>query len=125
MSVRRSRLLRLLVAMVLCLQSGLAMAHCLRLTAAQEAFRLVVCTPNGLVDIDAPTDPDGPAKGKAAQAGFCLACHVLPDMVLPGPVIMALPVPLPTAGPLLAWDDAALPQTRAPPYVSTGPPALS
>jgi hypothetical protein len=125
--LRRARLLRVLLALVLCLQSGLAAAHCLRFAAApaHQAFHVEICTSEGimLMDLGGTSDQDAPFGHD--HAGFCLACHGLPQMVLPEPASVPLPVSGLTAAPQATPE--ALPPlgARAPPYASRAPPALS
>jgi hypothetical protein len=125
MSVMRQ--LRLLLALALCLQSGLAMAHCLRLVASaqHQPFHVEICTPDGPVTLDLAVPEDGQDRHDSQHAGICLVCHGLPQAVLPAPAefpapsvaLMALPpVPMHPAAPLGA---------RAPPYHPTGPPSVS
>lgn len=122
-----ARLLRLLLALVLCLQSGLAAAHCLRLAAApaHKAFHVEICTADGIVlmDLGGASDQDAPAGHD--HAGFCLACHGLPQMVLAEPASVPLPVSRLVAAPQATPE--ALPPlgARAPPYASRAPPTFS
>jgi hypothetical protein len=122
------RLLRLFFALVLCLQSGLAMAHCLRMAspAGHHAFHVEICTPEGIVTVDLGAEGSGETGGHGEDhAGFCLACHGAPQATLPSPP--GLPVPLATsfALPPLPLHAAAPLSARAPPYSPTGPPTLS
>lgn len=117
--------LRLLLALVLCVQSSLAMAHCLRLVepAPHQPFQVEICTPDGIILVDM----GGPAPEHDHQsdhAGFCMACHGMAQAVLPTPPSLTLPglpytlqapLPLHAAAPLVA---------RAPPYRPTGPPTF-
>lgn len=124
---RTPRSLVWLFALVLCLQSSLAMAHCLRLASpvTSHGFLVEICTVDGLVTMDLAEPGDAPA-GHAGQDGvFCVSCHALPNVVLPAPA--ELPAPR-----LLIVRQVALPAppvpalgARAPPYRPTGPPRLS
>lgn len=122
-----ARLLRLLLALVLCLQSGLAAAHCLRLAAApaHKAFHVEICTSEGIVLMDLGGTSDQDAPSGHDHAGFCLACHGLPQLVLAEPASVPLPVSRPAAAPQATPE--ALPPlgARAPPYASRAPPAFS
>ena len=124
---RGLRLLRLLLALVLCLQSSLAAAHCLRMTSAPQhkAFHVEICTAEGIVVVNLGGAGDQDAPHDHDHAGFCLACHGLPQVVLPEPPA----VPLPTERPVVASHvpPEALPPlgARAPPYGSRAPPTLS
>jgi hypothetical protein len=125
--LRRARLLRVLLALVLCLQSGLAAAHCLRFAAApaHQAFHVEICTSEGimLMDLGGTSDQDAPFGHD--HAGFCLACHGLPQLVLAEPASVPLPVSGLTAAPQATPE--ALPPlgARATPYASRAPPAFS
>ncbi|MFN7309086.1 MAG: DUF2946 family protein [Alphaproteobacteria bacterium] len=121
------RPLRLILALVLCLQSGLAMAHCLRMAApaGHQPFHVEICTVDGIVTLDLAEPGDGQGQHDGQQAGFCLVCHGLPHVALPAPtelpaphvtLIVLPPLPLHASAPLGA---------RAPPYEPTGPPTLS
>jgi hypothetical protein len=125
--LRGVRLLRVLLALVLCLQSGLAAAHCLRLAAApaHQALHVEICTAEGIVLMDLGGTSDQDAPSGHDHAGFCLACHGLPQMVLAEPASVPLPVSRPVAAPQATPE--ALPPfgARAPPYISRAPPAFS
>jgi hypothetical protein len=118
-------ILRLLLALALCLQSSLAMAHCLRLTGGDTPFHVTICTAEGLVQVDlggGDAAPQGDAQHAVPPCPFCQAPaqFVLDDPPsLPLPRLVALAVEAP---PALA---APPPPARAPPYRPTGPPALS
>lgn len=131
MSAPATRLSRLLLALVLCLQSGLAMAQCLRMAAPTggAGLHLEICTAEGLVTIALPGDladgQDGKADTPASRGIFCPVCHGLPQVDLPPPV--ELPAPRLAAAPVAWLAPAPVPALggRAPPYRPTGPPALS
>lgn len=121
------RALTLGLALVLCLQSGLAMAHCLRMTATlgHQPFKVEICTAEGLVALDLGGTPDGEGHGGEEHAGFCLICNGVPPLALPAPSEVAAPLVIGTvqlAGPGLSLLPLG---ARAPPYRPTGPPALS
>jgi hypothetical protein len=121
-----ARLLRLLVALALCLQSGFATAHCLRLAGAatHTAFYVEICTLDGIIQMDlGGGGQDAPAGHD--HAGFCLACHGLPQVLLPEPA--SIPLPALHLAVTLQATAVALPPlgARAPPYASRAPPALS
>jgi hypothetical protein len=114
-----------LIALVLLLQVVLAPAHCLAMVAAPGGLDTVVCSPDGVRTIH--VGPDGQElPAHEATRGFCLACHGLPQTLLPeAPVTPAAAWSF--VG--LAWHAAGAetlpPAARAPPYRPTGPPALS
>ncbi|MBS7792323.1 hypothetical protein KTR66_20190 [Roseococcus sp. SDR] len=121
------RLLSWVLALVLCLQSGLALAHCLRMgnPAGHQPFPVEICTAEGLVKIDLGDAQDGEGERQGAPAAFCLACHGLPQITLPAPTDVAAPLVAFTARPPSAAADAAPLGARAPPYRPTGPPRFS
>lgn len=123
----RRRALSLVLALVLCLQSGLAMAHCLRMAApaGHTPFQVEICTPKGLVTLDLGESGEGEGQGETRHAGFCPACHAVPHAVLPPPSLTPLPSLAATAPPPLPHEAGAPPSARAPPYRPTGPPVLS
>jgi hypothetical protein len=125
--LRSVRVLRVLLALVLCLQSGLAAAHCLRLAVApaHEAFHVEVCTSEGIVlmDLGGTSDQDAPVGQD--HAGFCLACHGLPQMVLTEPASVLLPVSRPVAAPRAIPEATPPPGAPGLPYASRAPPAFS
>lgn len=110
---------------MLLLQSGVALAHCLRAMAPADGLLVELCAVEGkrllLLGRDgAPIEAPQPA----AESGFCPACHGLPQLVLPAPALLVL-APLRAAMP--AWHAAGealrLPPARAPPYATRAPPA--
>jgi hypothetical protein len=123
----RRRALSLVLALVLCLQSGLAMAHCLRMAASpgHTPFQVEICTPEGLVTLDLGESGEGDGQGETRHAGFCPACHAVPHAALPAPTLTPLPILAATAPPPLPREALAPAGARAPPYRPTGPPALS
>jgi cytochrome c553 len=121
------RLLRVLLALVLCLQSGLAAAQCLRLAAApaHKAFHVEICTSEGIVLMDLGGTSDQDAPSGHDHAGFCLACHGLPETVLPEPASVPLPVSRPVAAPRAASKATPPVGARAAPYAPRAPPTFS
>ena len=115
-----------LIAMILLLQVVLAPAHCLAMvTSTAVGIDTVICSPDGTRTIH--VGPDGKQlPAHEATRGFCVACHGLPQTVLPE--APTTPSPAWTfVG--LAWHAAGAetlpPAARAPPYRPTGPPTLS
>lgn len=125
MSVLRQ--LRLLLALVLCLQSGLAMAHCLRMAApaGHQPFHVEICTAEGIVTLDLAVPGEGQGQHDGQHAGFCLVCHGLPHVALPAPAELPVPHVTLIALPPLPLHASAPLGARAPPYEPTGPPTLS
>ncbi|MGX9964146.1 DUF2946 family protein [Roseomonas sp. F4] len=127
MSRLAARTLRLIFALVFCLQSGLAMAHCARLAvqgpAMPGALQMVICTSDGLVTMDM-SDPDQDGRGTPQQAvsDFCLACHVLPSADLAPPVEVPAPRLIAVDVPGVSRSSVLPLGARAPPYRPTGPP---
>lgn len=120
------RLLRLFFALVLCLQSGLAMAHCLRMAspAGHQAFHVEICTPEGIVTVDLGAPGSGETGGHGEDhAAFCLTCHGAPQAAPLAPPGLPVPTLTRLAPPPLPLHAAAPPGARAPPYQPTGPPA--
>jgi hypothetical protein len=122
-----ARLLRLLLALVLCLQSGLAAAHCLRFAAApaHQALHVEICTAEGIVLMDLGGTSDQDAPFGHDHAGFCLACHGLPQLVLAEPASVPLPVSGLTAAPQATPEALPPLSARATPYASRAPPVFS
>lgn len=121
-----------LLALLLLGQSAAAAAHCLRalnpLPATVDAalsglsWPIPICTPEGMRLLDAT--PDAPEDESPAhfEVGFCLACHALPQALLPVPPFLPKPAwtlvaaqPLPEAPP-------PRPFARGPPGLPRGPP---
>ena len=119
----RPFLIRLLAA-VLLLQSGVAVAHCLRGMGGADGMLVEICSTDGMRTIR--LDPHGePVTEHApgAEGGFCPICHGLPGMSLPEPFRLATPAWLGTS---VTWQMAGAervrPPARAPPYVTRAPP---
>lgn len=128
MILRLGRTLRLLLAMVLWLQSSLAMAHCVRVAAGASghaSFRVEICTADGLVVMEMAETGDADGNAGQEHVGFCLACHGLPQAALPEPAGMAEPWRAPSAAIFVAQRQALPYGARAPPYAPRGPPHLS
>lgn len=127
MSASIKRSVRLILALVLCLQSGLAMAHCLRMAApaGHQPFHVEICTADGIVLLDLADSEDGPTHHDGPRSGFCLVCHGLPHVALPVPAELPAPRVTLIARPPLPLHASAPLGARAPPYHPTGPPALS
>nr|WP_272876123.1 DUF2946 family protein [Neoroseomonas soli] len=107
------------------LQVVLAPAHCLAMATVPAALETVLCSPDGMRTIH--LGPDGQEmSGHAPDEGFCPGCHGLPQVVLPEPLAVALPVMTVATGP--AWHPAAPealpPPARGPPSGPRAPPAF-
>lgn len=115
-----------LLALLFCMQSSLALAHCGRLRMAMPAeagaFLVVICTSQGLVTVDMSSPGDRDEAPQQAKSDLCLACHVMPSIDLPAPIAIATPLALPVEA-RFVQRHAALPSgARSPPYHPTGPP---
>ncbi|MBR0680803.1 hypothetical protein GXW74_09915 [Roseomonas eburnea] len=114
-----------LIAAVLLLQVLLAPAHCLAMVAAPAGLETVVCAPDGMRTIHVGPDGQEMPAHEASQ-GFCLACHGLPQAMMPDAPRVTGPAWIAT---LVTWHAAQAktlpPAARAPPYRPTGPPTLS
>jgi hypothetical protein len=77
------------LALLLALQWGTALAHCLRHAAPQPHATITVCTSEGLVAMPWPGDP-APATQPAPMA--CPACAALAAIDPPAPPALAQPV---------------------------------
>lgn len=122
----RPFLIRLLAA-VLLLQSGVAVAHCLRDIAAGEGMLVEICSAEGIRTIrlgvqgEPVSEPDGEMAG-----GFCPICHGLPVVMLPEPPGVATRAWLDG---IASWrgfgTDAPPSSARAPPYTTRAPPVIA
>ena len=124
----RGRIFRLAMALVLCLQSSLAMAHCLRLgapAAGPAPLQVEICTLDGLVTIDLADEGSPPEQDAQPRGRVCLACHALSCSLLPEPPLLAERLARPIAAALAVHPAPARPGARAPPYASRAPPGLS
>lgn len=126
MASLRSLLIRVLAA-VLLLQSGVAVAHCLRGMGAGEGMLVEICSAEGIrtLRLDARGEPAAD-HAPATEAGFCPACHGLPAVDLPLPPLLSTPAWLSEA---VAWamapGDCWQPPARAPPYTTRAPPVTA
>lgn len=119
--LRRS-LLRLLAVLML-LQSGVAVAHGLRAMGAAAPWLVEICTSEGRRTVALGEDGQpAPEQGPQGE-GFCPACHALPEVVLPTPPMLATPVHY-SAGPHQhpGKPPAERPRQRAPPQNPRAPP---
>ena len=113
-----------LIAALLLVQSVLAPALCLA-HAASAGLATVICSPYG--DRTVHLGADGQELPTPdAKAGFCLACHALPQADLPAAPMLSTPA---EPGSAIIWsatgDAGWRPAARAPPYEPTGPPAFA
>ncbi|MDB5416214.1 MAG: hypothetical protein JWR10_4549 [Rubritepida sp.] len=122
----RSLLIRLMVALLF-IQSGAAMAHCLR-AMAHDGTLIEICSTDGMrtIRLDAAGEPLQEQAPGSDEGSFCPVCHGLPAVTLPEPPMLAMP----------AWDGAAItwhaagierlrPPARAPPYSTRAPPTIT
>jgi hypothetical protein len=118
-----SPFLRLIAALLL-VQTVLAPALCLA-HAASAGLATIICSPDGDRTVHLGAEgQEMPAP--EAMAGFCLACHALPQADTPAAPMLSAPAELGSAIIWLASGDAGWhPAARAPPYEPTGPPAFS
>jgi hypothetical protein len=125
---RTQRVLRLALALALCLQASVALAHCLRNAATDgflHALLMERCLGGAAVadtDNAAPPEPTG---GTHVAPAFCPVCHGLPSVVLPVPATALQPHQAIAAARLFHVAPALSARAIGPPYASTGPPALS
>ncbi|UPY35214.1 DUF2946 family protein [Sediminicoccus sp. KRV36] len=112
------------LAALLFLQSGIAVAHCLRGMGAGEGMIIEICSTDGMrsIRLDAQGDP-APEHTPGGEGGFCPICHGLPGILLPEPPRLAGPAWL---GEALAWHAPGTrylrPAAHAPPYSTRAPP---
>jgi hypothetical protein len=123
--LHRLRPVTRLLAAILFIQVAVAPAHCLAMAAVPQGLEAVICAPDGMRTVH--LGPDGQeVPAHQPGAGFCAACHGLPQVALPDPPAIPAPAWL-DAGP--GWHAGAAqrpPQAaRAPPYSPTGPPTAS
>jgi hypothetical protein len=122
----RSLLIRLLAA-VLLLQSGVAVAHCLRGVGGGDGLVVEICSTEGMrtIRLDANGDPVAD-HAPGAEGGFCPVCHSLPGVTLPEPPRLATPAWL---GVPVTWQlvgtERPRPPARAPPYATRAPPVTA
>ena len=123
MASLRPFLIRLFAALLF-LQSGVAAAHCLRGISAGGGMLIEICSADGMrtIRLDAEGAP-APEAPPASASGFCPACHGLPEITLPEPLLFAAPA---WTGEPIAWHAAGTPRlrlpARAPPYATRAPP---
>ncbi|WP_027285176.1 hypothetical protein [Rubritepida flocculans] len=114
-------------ALLLLVQSGAALAHCLRGLSPGEGLLADICTPEGkrlllLGPGGEPLEPPEPA----AEGGFCPVCHGLPELVPPPPPVRAAPPRLAAPAPWHGQGEALrLPPGRVAPHAPRAPPALA
>ena len=119
----RPFLIRLL-AVVLLLQSGVAVAHCLRGMSAGDGMLVEICSTDGMrtIRLDSQGEPASDHSPES-EGGFCPICHGLPGITLPEPPRLAMPAWL---GATIIWQVAGTdrlgPPARAPPYTTRAPP---
>ncbi len=109
---------------MLLLQSGVAVAHCLRGMAAGEGMFVEICSAEGMrsVRLDAQGEPVSNPDGEMA-GGFCPICHGLPVVMLPEPPGVATQAWLDGTASWLGFSTDAPPRAaRAPPYTTRAPP---
>lgn len=114
-----------LLALLLLLQSGVAVAHCLRGMAPGDGLLVEICSIEGkrLVVLGPEGEPIE-APTPAAEGGFCPACHGLPQVALPAPAVTLLgPLGVATVTWQAQGEALRLPPARAPPYATRAPPA--
>lgn len=122
----RPFLIRLLAA-VLLLQSGVAVAHCLRGMGGAEGMLVEICSTEGMrtIRLDANGEPIAD-HAPEAEGGFCPICHGLPGLDLPEPPRLATPAWFGTS---VVWAMAPTsqlrPPARAPPYATRAPPVTA
>ncbi|PWS38129.1 hypothetical protein DFH01_02170 [Falsiroseomonas bella] len=103
----RPALTRLLVVLLL-LQWGTALGHCLRLAAPAPGFTVEICTAEGLHRVTLPGGEDAPAE-HAHAGGICPACQ--------GPAAFALLPPTPgVAAPVVLAQSADPPPPPQPQF---------
>jgi hypothetical protein len=116
-----------LLALLLLVQSGVAVAHCLRGMAAGDGLLVEICSIEGkrLVLLGPEGEPIE-APEPSAEGGFCPVCQGLPQLVLPAPAVRLL-TPVKPAEPNWHAEGEALrlAPARAPPHAPRGPPALT
>ena len=125
---RTQRILRLALALVLCLQASMALAHCLRNAATDgflRAFAMERCLGSAAVAGADNAAPPEPVDATHIAPAFCPVCHGLPHIVLPVPA--TAPQLHQAVAALRFFHVAPALSARAigPPYASTGPPTLS
>jgi hypothetical protein len=110
-----------LLALLLCLQWGMAFGHCLAPLGQGAGLGLEICTAEGLRTLHLEAEGEPRAPGEAAHD----TCPVCPAVAGPAPPVPALP-PAPVAyAAFLPPPIAGLPPApaRAPPQQPRAPPA--
>lgn len=111
-----------LFAAVLMLQSGVALAHCLRGMSAGEGMLVEICSSEGIRSIR--LDDSAPGHIPGNEASFCPICHGLPGILLPEPPLAAFPAWFDARS---AWHSRAVESIGSladgPPYSTRGPPS--
>jgi hypothetical protein len=114
-----------LLALLLLVQSGVAVAHCLRGMAAGDGLLVEICSIEGkrLVLLGPEGEPIE-APEPSAEGGFCPVCHGLPQVALPAPAVTLLgPIGVAAVTWHAGGEALRLPPARAPPYATRAPPA--
>jgi hypothetical protein len=127
MKARLPRWLLIVLALAVFGQGSMAAAHCLRLAAAPQhaPFHVEICTTEGIVVMDLGGTADHEQPSGHDHAGFCLACHGLPQVLLPDPAAVPLPAERAVAARFVMPEATPPLGARAPPYAPRGPPSLS
>jgi hypothetical protein len=114
-----------LIAMILLVQVVLAPAHCLAMAGTPAGMETVICSPDGMRTLH--LGPDGQAlPAPEAQTGFCVACHAVPEALLPQAPTLATPAWTTIAAIWQPVPAHRLPQAaRAPPFAPRAPPAFA
>ncbi len=124
---RLKPLLARLLALLLFVQSGVAVAHCLRGIAPGQGLLVEICAVEGKrLMVLGPDGAPIEAPEPAVEPGFCPVCIGLPEVAVPAPSVRLL-APAPIAEP--AWHGEGTAQrlapARAPPHAPRGPPTLA
>jgi hypothetical protein len=125
----RARIAKL-VAILLLVQAmvapSLCLAHAAAMLAASNGHSIEICAPDGLRSIQLSDDGQNQTPDLAAQGGFCLACHALPQALTPPEPILASPgwVVVAIAAPVRSLASVR-PSIRGPPLGAQAPPQLS
>ncbi|MBR0645530.1 DUF2946 family protein [Plastoroseomonas hellenica] len=129
MTSLRARIAKL-VAILLILQAmvapSLCLAHAAAMLAASNGHSVEICGPEGLRSIQVTEDGQKQSPDLAAQGGFCLACHALPQALTPPEPMLAQPgwVMVAIAAPVRSLASLR-PAIRGPPLGAQAPPQLS
>jgi hypothetical protein len=113
----------LLLAALLCWQSGVAAAHCLRLA---QGAGMEICTPDGMRRIALDDPEESGRDGLNGRETFCFACHAITTPAPPTPGAASEPVLWsPAATPVPVAETLLRPPPRGPPLPPRAPPALT